>query len=119
TPHIAEKSGTFHLGGELPIHRLGFGAMRIVGEGVWGPTRDHDEAVAVLRRAVGLGITFIDTADSYGPQISEQLIREALYPYPKELVIGTKAGRARSGPAPWPALRRHENLTPQAELTLR
>lgn len=119
TPHIAEKSGIFRIGGELPVHRLGFGAMRIVGEGVWGPPRDRDEAVAVLRRTVELGITFIDTADSYGPQISEQLIREALYPYSEELVIGTKAGLARTGPSQWHALGRPEYLKQQAELSLR
>ncbi len=119
TPQIAELSGTLLLGGDLPVHRLGFGAMRIVGEGVWGPPRDRDEALAVLRRAVELGITFIDTADSYGPQISEQLIREALYPYHEDLVIGTKAGFARTGPAQWHRLGRPEYLKQQAELSLR
>ena len=119
TPQIAELSGTLLLGGDLPVHRLGFGAMRIVGEGVWGPPRDRDEALAVLRRAVELGITFIDTADSYGPQISEHLIREALYPYHEDLVIGTKAGFARTGPAQWHRLGRPEYLKQQAELSLR
>ncbi|WP_017602932.1 aldo/keto reductase [Nocardiopsis alkaliphila] len=119
TPHIAHQAGTFPLGGDLPIHRLGFGAMRIVGEGVWGPPRDRDEALAVLRRSVELGIDFIDTADSYGPQISEQLIREALYPYPKGLVIGTKAGFARTGPSQWHRLGRPEYLKQQVELSLR
>ena len=119
TPHIAQRAGTFLLGGELPVHRLGFGAMRIVGEGVWGPPRDRDEALAVLRRTVELGIDFIDTADSYGPQISEQLIRQALYPYPEGLVIATKAGLARTGPSQWHRLGRPEYLKQQAELSLR
>ncbi|WP_159943278.1 MULTISPECIES: aldo/keto reductase [unclassified Nocardiopsis] len=119
TPQIARLSGTLTLGGDLPVHRLGFGAMRIVGEGVWGPPRDRDEALAVLRRAVELGITFIDTADSYGPQISEQLIREALYPYPDDLVIGTKAGFARTGPSQWHALGHPAYLKQQVELSLR
>ena len=119
TPHIAERSGTFRIGGDLPVHRLGFGAMRVVGDGVWGPPRDRDEALAVLRRAVDLGITFIDTADSYGPQISEQLIREALYPYAEDLVIATKAGLARTGPSQWHKLGRPAYLKQQAELSLR
>ncbi|WP_017568773.1 aldo/keto reductase [Nocardiopsis halotolerans] len=119
TPQIARESGTLSIGGDLPVHRLGFGAMRIVGEGVWGPPRDRDEALAVLRRAVELGVTFIDTADSYGPQISEQLIREALYPYPDDLVIGTKTGFARTGPAQWYRLGRPEYLKQQVELSLR
>ncbi|MFL1375904.1 MULTISPECIES: aldo/keto reductase [unclassified Nocardiopsis] len=115
----AALSGTLALGGDLPIHRLGFGAMRIVGEGVWGPPRDRDEALAVLRRAVELGVTFIDTADSYGPQISEQLIREALHPYPADLVIGTKAGFVRTGPGLWHRLGRPEYLRQQVEMSLR
>ncbi|GAA1079921.1 aldo/keto reductase [Nocardiopsis metallicus] len=119
TPHIAEQAGTLLLGGDLPVHRLGFGAMRIVGEGVWGPPRDRDEALAVLRRTVELGINFIDTADSYGPQISEQLIREALYPYADDLVIGTKAGFVRTGPAQWHRLGRPEYLRQQVEVSLR
>jgi len=93
--------------------------MRVVGDGVWGPPRDRDEALAVLRRAVDLGITFIDTADSYGPQISEQLIREALYPYAEDLVIATKAGLARTGPSQWHKLGRPAYLKQQAELSLR
>ncbi|WP_017584433.1 aldo/keto reductase [Nocardiopsis valliformis] len=119
TPHIAEQAGTLLLGSDLPVHRLGFGAMRIVGEGVWGPPRDRDEALAVLRRTVELGINFIDTADSYGPQISEQLIREALYPYADDLVIGTKAGFVRTGPAQWHRLGRPEYLRQQVEVSLR
>jgi pyridoxine 4-dehydrogenase len=97
----ATLSGTFRLGGELPVHRLGFGAMRITGKGIWGPPKDRREAIAVLRRAVELGITLIDTAESYGPHVSEQLIAEALHPYPPGLVIATKAGLDRSGPDQW------------------
>ena len=94
----ASRSGTFRFDGERSIVRLGFGAMRLPGPGVWGPARDHDEAIRVLRRAVQLGVTFIDTADSYAPYISEDLIFEALHPYPAELVIATKAGLVRPGP---------------------
>jgi aryl-alcohol dehydrogenase-like predicted oxidoreductase len=97
----ASHSGTFQLGGTLPVHRLGFGAMRITGAGVWGPPPDRDEAVAVLRRALDLGVNLIDTANSYGPEVSEELIAEALYPYPPELVIATKGGFDRSGPGEW------------------
>ena len=97
----AAHSGTFAIGGELPVHRLGFGAMRITGKGIWGPPKDHDEAIRVLRRALELGITLIDTADSYGPEVSERLIAEALYPYPPDLVIATKAGLRRPGPDQW------------------
>jgi pyridoxine 4-dehydrogenase len=97
----AAKSGAFRIGGDLPVWRLGFGAMRITGKGVWGPPRDHDEAVRVLRRTVELGVNFIDTADSYGPHVSEELIAEALHPYPAGLVIATKAGFDRSGPDQW------------------
>jgi aryl-alcohol dehydrogenase-like predicted oxidoreductase len=97
----AARSGTFAIGGEIPVHRLGFGAMRITGKGIWGPPEDHDEAIRVLRRAVELGITLIDTADSYGPEVSERLIAEALYPYPPDLLIATKAGLQRPGPNQW------------------
>lgn len=97
----AAHSGEFRIGGNLPVHRLGFGAMRITGKGVWGEPKDHDEAVRVLRRAVELGINFIDTADSYGPGISELIIAEALHPYPTGLVIATKAGYDRPGPGRW------------------
>ena len=97
----ATLSGTFRLGGELPVHRLGFGAMRITGKGIWGPPQDRQEAIAVLRRTVELGITLIDTAESYGPHVSEQLIAEALHPYPPGLVIATKAGLDRGGPDQW------------------
>jgi len=97
----ASAAGTITLGGELTVHRMGFGAMRITGAGVWGPPKDHDGAIRVLRRAVDLGITFIDTADSYGPYVSEELIAEALHPYPKGLVIATKGGWERVGPNQW------------------
>jgi pyridoxine 4-dehydrogenase len=97
----AVQSGIFAIGGELPVHRLGFGAMRITGKGIWGPPEDHDEAIRVLHRALELGITLIDTADSYGPEVSERLVAEALYPYPSNLVIATKAGLRRPGPDQW------------------
>jgi len=97
----AEKSGDFVIGGDLRVHRLGFGAMRITGKGIWGEPKDRAEAIRVLRKAVELGINFIDTADSYGPLVSEEIIAEALYPYPKELVIATKAGLERPGPDQW------------------
>src|SRR5436309_15774063 len=95
------RSGSFPLGGERRVYRLGFGAMRITGKGIWGEPRDHDEAIAVLRRAVELGVTLIDTADSYGPEVSERLIAEALHPYPDGLVIATKGGLLRPGPDQW------------------
>jgi aryl-alcohol dehydrogenase-like predicted oxidoreductase len=99
TPTYAK---TFALGGNLPVHRLGYGAMRITGPGIWGPPQDHAESLRVLKRAVELGINFIDTADSYGPHVSEELIAEALHPYPAGLVIGTKGGLLRTGPNQWP-----------------
>jgi pyridoxine 4-dehydrogenase len=89
------------IGGDLPVHRLGFGAMRITGPGIWGPPRDVEEARRVLRRALELGINFIDTADSYGPGVSEDLIGETLAPYPRGLVIATKGGLTRQGPDQW------------------
>jgi len=97
----AAAAGTVQLGGEVTVNRLGFGAMRITGPGIWGPPKDPKAAVAVLRRAVELGVNFIDTADSYGPGVSEELIAEALYPYPKDLVIATKGGWNRPGPNHW------------------
>jgi pyridoxine 4-dehydrogenase len=97
----ASSAGTVKLGGELTVNRIGFGAMRITGEGIWGPPKDHDGAIRVLRRAVELSINFIDTADSYGPYVSEELIAEALHPYPKGLVIATKGGWERVGPNQW------------------
>jgi aryl-alcohol dehydrogenase-like predicted oxidoreductase len=98
----ATASGTFKVGGDIEIYRLGYGAMRITGDGIWGPPKDKQEALAVLRRVLELGINFIDTADSYGPDVSESLIAEALYPYPKDLLITTKGGLLRTGPGQWP-----------------
>jgi aryl-alcohol dehydrogenase-like predicted oxidoreductase len=98
----ASQAGTFVIGGDLTVNRMGFGAMRITGDGIWGPPKDKEEAIRVLRRTVELGINFIDTADSYGPHVSEELIAEALYPYPEDLVIGTKGGLLRTGPHQWP-----------------
>jgi pyridoxine 4-dehydrogenase len=111
--------GTFRLGGDLPVHRLGFGSMQLTGPGTWGDPEDPDEAVRVLRRAVDLGANFIDTADSYGPFVAELLIRKALHPYPEGLVIATKAGFTRAGPGDWRVLCRPEYLRQQAELSLR
>ncbi|MEU5760887.1 aldo/keto reductase [Nocardia sp. NPDC047648] len=115
----AAASGTFAIGGDLPVHRLGYGAMQLTGPGVWGDPEDPDEAVRVLRRAVELGVNFIDTADSYGPFVSEKLIRKALRPYPEDLVIATKAGLTRQGPNEWRPVARPEYLRQQAELSLR
>ncbi|MGB8908623.1 MAG: aldo/keto reductase [Candidatus Cybelea sp.] len=114
----AAASGTFAIGGNLPVHRLGFGAMRITGAGIWGEPADHDEAIAVLRTAVDLGVTIIDTADSYGPEVSERLIAEALYPYPSDLVIATKAGLVRPGPSRWEPDGRPEHLRAACEGSL-
>jgi pyridoxine 4-dehydrogenase len=97
----ASLAGNVSLGGKVSVHRLGFGAMRLTGEGIWGPPKDRKGALAVLRRAVELGVNFIDTADSYGPGVSEELIAEALFPYPKDLVIATKGGWNRPGPDQW------------------
>jgi len=97
----ASASGTFRIGGDTPIHRLGYGAMRITGPGVWGPPADHAEAIRTLKRLPELGVTFIDTANSYGPDVSEELIKEALHPYADDLLIATKAGLTRSGPNIW------------------
>ena len=115
----AHAAGTVTLGGDLPVHRMGFGAMRITGSGIWGAPADHDEALAVLRRAVELGVDFIDTADSYGPFVSEDLIAEALHPYPESLVIATKGGLTRSGPGVWEAVGRPEYLRQCVEMSLR
>jgi len=110
---------TFKLGGELEIHRLGYGAMRITGKGIWGPPADPESAKAVLRRAVELGVDFIDTADSYGPTVSEPLIGEALAPYSKGTIIATKGGLTRQGPDRWLPVGRPEYLTQQLEMSLR
>src|SRR5687768_10338606 len=113
-----EKSGTFTLG-DLTVHRLGFGAMRITGKGIWGPPSNREEALATLRRTVELGIDLIDTADSYGPNVSEELIREALHPYPDGLVIATKAGFERPGPDEWVMNGRPEHLRESVQGSLR
>lgn len=115
----AAASGHFTIGGDLKVNRLGFGAMRITGEGVWGEPKDPAEAKRVLRRAVDVGINLIDTADSYGPEVSERLIAEALYPYPKDLVIATKGGLTRAGPGLWAPVGRPEYLRQCVELSLR
>ena len=115
----AERSGTFSIGGDLPVYRLGYGAMQLTGPGVWGQPADRAQAIAVLRRAVELGINLIDTANSYGPYVSEELIHEALHPYPKGLVIATKAGLARTGPGRWIPLGRPEYLRQECEMSLR
>ena len=119
TERPAEASGTFAIGGDLTVNRLGFGAMQLTGEGVWGDPKDPDEAVRVLRRAIELGVNFIDTADSYGPFVSEQLIKRALHPYADDLVIATKAGLTRHGPGIWQPVGRPEYLRQQTELSLR
>ena len=118
-PPNAAASGEFKIGGDLPVHRLGFGAMRITGAGVWGEPRDPAEARRVLRRAVELGVNLIDTANSYGPEVSERLIAETLHPYPPGLVIATKGGLTRSGPGKWAPVGRPEYLQQCVELSLR
>src|SRR5436190_5762287 len=115
----AVRSGTYKIGGDFPVHRLGFGAMQITGPGIWGEPTDRAEAIAVLRRALELGINLIDTADSYGPFVSENLIREALHPYPTGLLIATKAGLLRTGPDQWTPLGRPEYLRQECEMSLR
>jgi pyridoxine 4-dehydrogenase len=114
-----QHSETFRIGGDLEVHRLGYGAMQITGDGVWGPPKDHEGALAVLRAAVEGGVDFIDTADSYGPVVSEQLIAEALHPYPEGLAIATKAGFTRTGPGVWVEVGRPAYLKQQVELSLR
>ena len=102
TTQLRDVEQTFDIAGELTINRMGYGAMRITGEGIWGPPKNHNDAIAVLKRAVELGINFIDTADSYGPYVSEELIAQALYPYAEGVVIATKGGLERTGPNQWP-----------------
>src|SRR6266568_3072682 len=118
TSATAAAAGTIDVGGDLVVNRLGFGAMRITGEGVWGEPPDRDEAKAVLRRAIELNVNLIDTADSYGPQVSEQLIAEALYPYPDDLVIATKGGLERPPPGRWTPNGRPEHLRAACESSL-
>jgi pyridoxine 4-dehydrogenase len=118
-PDGAAAAGTIEIGGDLVVNRLGFGAMRVTGNGIWGEPRDQDQAKAALRRAVELGVNFIDTADSYGPEVSERLIAEALYPYPDDLVIATKGGQVRPGPGRWDPDGRPEHLREACDGSLR
>ncbi len=116
---LGAKSGTFLLGGDLAVHRLGFGSMQLTGKGVWGEPADRPNALAVLRRAVELGCNLIDTADSYGPEVAERLIAQALHPYPADLVIATKAGLVRPGPGQWVPDGRPEHLRRACEGSLK
>jgi pyridoxine 4-dehydrogenase len=115
----AKASGTFAIGGDMTVNRLGYGAMRITGPGIWGEPKDRENAKKVLKRAVELGVNFIDTADSYGPAVSERLIGEALAPYAKGVVVATKAGLTRQGPDKWLPVGRPEYLIQQVEMSLR
>lgn len=119
TSTIASASGTFAIGGDLTVNRLGYGVMQLPGAGVWGESRDPQNAVKVLRRAVELGVTLIDTADAYGPEVADLLIKEALHPYADDLVIATKVGFTRQGPNQWIPVGRPEYLRQQVELSLR
>jgi pyridoxine 4-dehydrogenase len=114
----AAAAGAFDIG-DMTVHRLGFGTMRLTGKGIWGPPDDHGEAIRVLRRAVELDVTFIDTADSYGPYVAEELVREALYPYPDDVLIATKAGLLRTGPDVWIPLGNPSYLRQEVEMSLR
>lgn len=116
---LASAAGTFALGGETEINRMGYGAMRITGEGIWGPPKDHDAAIAVLKRVVELEVNFIDTADAYGPDVSEDLIAEALHPYDNGVIVATKGGLTRSGPGQWHANGRPEYLRGAIEGSLK
>ena len=118
-PASAAAAGTIEIGGDMVVRRLGFGAMRITGNGIWGEPPDEGQAKATLRRVVELGVNFIDTADSYGPEVSERLIAEALYPYPEDLVIATKGGLVRPGPGRWDPDGRPEHLRAACEGSLR
>jgi len=118
-PNVAAASGHYEIAGELPVVRLGYGTMQLTGEGVWGDPRDPDEAVRVLRRAVELGVTFFDTADSYGPVVAEELLAKALHPYADDVVIATKAGLTRQGPGIWTPVGNPAYLRQQCELSLR
>ena len=115
----AKASGEFSIDGKLPVTRLGYGTMQLTGQGVWGDPKDPDEAVRVLKRAVDLGVNFLDTPDAYGPVVAELLIRKALHPYPADLVIATKVGHTRQGPGLWTPVGRPEYLRQQTELSLR
>ncbi len=115
----AQSAGTFRIGGDLPVNRLGYGTMQLPGKGVWGEPADHDEAIRVLRRSIELGVNLIDTADAYGPFVTDALIREALYPYTDDLVIATKVGLTRQGPNVWTPVGRPAYLRQQVELNLR
>ena len=119
TQQPAHASGTLTIGGDLTVYRLGYGSMRLTGQGIWGPPADKQEALAVLHRALDLGINLIDTADSYGPEVSESLIAEALYPYPEGLVIATKGGLLRTGPNQWPPDGSPQHLRDALEGSLR
>jgi pyridoxine 4-dehydrogenase len=119
TTPLAADSGTFTIGGDLTVRRLGYGAMQLTGPGIWGDPKDPDEAVRVLRRAVELGVNLIDTADAYGPFVADHLIKKALHPYPDDLVIATKVGHTRQGPDLWIPVGRPEYLRQQVELNLR
>ena len=119
TDSVAAASGSFTVGGDLTVNRLGYGTMQLPGPGVWGESRDPEEAVRVLRRAVELGVNFIDTADAYGPFTADLLLKKALHPYADDLVIATKAGFARTGPGAWTPIGRPEYLRQQVELSLR
>jgi len=116
---VSTPAEKFEIGGDLEVNRLGFGAMRLTGKGIWGEPKDVDEAKRVLKRAVELGVNFIDTADSYGPAVSERLIGEALSPFPKGLVVATKGGLTRQGPDQWLPVGRPEYLAQQVEMSLR